>query len=132
VSPNGCATGFHTFWADNAEDQIKLEARVRACYATRFDIVHGRWEDSEDFHKVHMYDTEGIVRTVIRHISDKPGMLGAFISLSATRSSNPGSSRKRSRRHHFRSNRASPQSSTSIFLLAQASSFVSQSNRAAL
>jgi len=29
---------------------------------------------------MHMYTTEGIVRTVVRHIADKPGMLGAFLS----------------------------------------------------
>jgi hypothetical protein len=27
-----------------------------------------------------MYTTEGIVRTVVRDIADKPGMLGAFLS----------------------------------------------------
>jgi hypothetical protein len=27
-----------------------------------------------------MYTTEAIVRTVTRHIADKPGMLGAFVS----------------------------------------------------
>ena len=27
-----------------------------------------------------MYVTEAIVRTVVRHIADKPGMLGAFLS----------------------------------------------------
>jgi hypothetical protein len=68
------------FLADNAKDQVKLEAQVRACYAKRSDIVHGRWEDSEEFHKIHMYDTECIVRTVVRHIASKPGMLGAFLS----------------------------------------------------
>jgi hypothetical protein len=68
------------FLADNAKDQVKLAAQVKACYAKRSDIVHGRWEDSEEFRKVHMYDTECIVRTVVRHIASKPGMLGAFLS----------------------------------------------------
>lgn len=43
-------------------------------------IVHGRWEDSKEFHDVHMYTTEAIVRTVVRNIADKSGMLGAFLS----------------------------------------------------
>jgi hypothetical protein len=68
------------FLADDVIAQKKVEGQVRACYAKRSDIVHGRWEDSEEFHKAHMYDTGCIVRTVVRHIATKPGMLGAFLS----------------------------------------------------
>jgi len=52
---------------------------VKACYRVRSEIIHGRWEDDPDFDD-HMYNTEAIVRTVVRHIADKPGMLGAFLS----------------------------------------------------
>jgi hypothetical protein len=52
---------------------------VKACYGTRSRIVHGRWEDDPDFDD-HMYITEAIVRTVIRNIADKPGMLAVFLT----------------------------------------------------
>ncbi len=68
------------FLADNHNTQVQLHNRVKDCYAERSAIVHGRWEDSEKFHAVHMYTTEAIVRTVVRHIADKPGMLDAFLS----------------------------------------------------
>ena len=68
------------FLATNAKDQNGLHDKVKDCYAERSNIVHGRWEDSQEFHDVHMYTTEAIVRTVVRHIADKPGMLGAFLS----------------------------------------------------
>jgi Apea-like HEPN len=68
------------FLADNEKIRLKLDAQVNACYEKRSDIVHGRWEDSEEFYKVSMYDTECIVRTVVRHIANKPGMLGVFTS----------------------------------------------------
>jgi Apea-like HEPN len=68
------------FLADNARDQRDLHDKVKACYAVRSEIVHGRWEDSPEFHDVHMYTTEAIVRTVVRHIADRPGMLGVFLS----------------------------------------------------
>jgi hypothetical protein len=68
------------FLADNAKDQTDLHDKVKACYAARSEIVHGRWEDSQDFHDIQMYTTEAIVRTVIRKIADTPGMLAAFLS----------------------------------------------------
>jgi hypothetical protein len=68
------------FLADNADDQADLHGKVRACYSVRSEIVHGRWEDSQEFHDVHMYTTEAIVRTVVRKMVDTPGMLGAFLS----------------------------------------------------
>ena len=67
------------FLGENAKDQQAIHDKVKACYAVRSEIVHGRWEDSE-FHAVHMYDTECIVRTVVRHIADKAGMLALFLS----------------------------------------------------
>ena len=67
------------FLAGNAKDQKDLYDKVEVCYGTRSDIVHGRWEQNAEFEE-QMYVTEAIVRTVVRHIADKPGMLGAFIS----------------------------------------------------
>ncbi|MGD0436938.1 MAG: hypothetical protein ABSB86_10765 [Bryobacteraceae bacterium] len=68
------------FLADNAKVQQDLHDRVQRCYGKRSEIVHGRWEDSKEFHANHMYDTECIVRTVVRHIADEPGMLALFLS----------------------------------------------------
>ena len=68
------------FLADNQATQTELHDKVRACYAQRSAIVHGRWEDSQEFHDVHMYTTEAIVRTVVRHMASKPGMLDVFLS----------------------------------------------------
>jgi hypothetical protein len=68
------------FLADDATVQQELHDKVKACYAERSAIVHGRWEDSQEFHDVHMYTTEAIVRTVVRHIADRPGMLDVFLS----------------------------------------------------
>jgi hypothetical protein len=68
------------FLAENHKTQQELHDKVEACYAERSNIVHGRWEDSQAFHDVHMYTTECIVRTVLREIADRPGMLGAFLS----------------------------------------------------
>lgn len=68
------------FLAGNAKEQKDLHDKVKDCYAVRSEIVHGRWEDTKNFHDVHMYTTESIVRTVVRHIMEKPGMLGGFLS----------------------------------------------------
>jgi hypothetical protein len=68
------------FLADNVNDQIDLHDKVKACYSVRSEIVHGRWEDSQEFHDIHMYTTEAIVRTVTRKMANTPGMLGAFLS----------------------------------------------------
>jgi hypothetical protein len=68
------------FLAGDHKTQKELYDKVDDCYDQRSAIVHGRWEDSKEFHDVQMYTTEAIVRTVIRHISDKPGMLNTFIS----------------------------------------------------
>lgn len=52
---------------------------VEDCYKTRSAIVHGRWDEGPELlDRVHK--TEGIVRTVVRHIADRPGMLEAFLS----------------------------------------------------
>jgi hypothetical protein len=68
------------FLAANATEQQGLHDKVKGCYASRSDIVHGRWEDSQKFHDVDMYTTEAIVRTVARQIADRPGMLPVFLS----------------------------------------------------
>ena len=67
------------FLADDAKQQLDLSEMVRQCYKTRSEIVHGRWEDSSEIDD-RMYETEAIVRTVVRHIMAKPGMLDAFVS----------------------------------------------------
>lgn len=68
------------FLADSPTIQAELHDKVQVCYAQRSAIVHGRWEDSKEFHDNHMYTTEAIVRTVTRHIASRPGMLGVFLS----------------------------------------------------
>lgn len=68
------------FLAENATVQQELNDKVKACYTERSAIVHGRWEDSPTFHAVHIYTTEAIVRTVVREIASRPGMLGVFLS----------------------------------------------------
>jgi hypothetical protein len=65
--------------ADTPAIQQELCEKVRSCYKTRSEIVHGRWEEGP-YIDDHMADTEAIVRTVVRHIADKPGMLAAFLS----------------------------------------------------
>jgi hypothetical protein len=67
------------FLADDAAAQQELCEKVKACYRVRSEIVHGRWEDDPDFDD-HMYTTEAIFRTVMRHIADKPGMLQISLS----------------------------------------------------
>jgi hypothetical protein len=67
------------FLADNAQDQKILFDMVNACYDTRSKIIHGRWDEGPEIES-RMADTEGIVRTVVRHILEKPGMLDAFVS----------------------------------------------------
>jgi Apea-like HEPN len=66
------------FLADNVTTQQDLGEKVKACYRVRSEIVHGRWEDDPNFDD-HMYTTEAIVRTVMRHIADK-SMLPIFLS----------------------------------------------------
>jgi hypothetical protein len=68
------------FLADNPKTWQELHDKVEACYAERSGIVHGRWEGSQAFHDVHMFYTEAIVRTVVREIADRAGMLGVFLS----------------------------------------------------
>jgi hypothetical protein len=68
------------FLTDNSKDQKDIHDKVKACYAVRSNIVHGRWEDSQEFHDIHMYTTEAIVRTVIREIADRHGVLAVFLS----------------------------------------------------
>lgn len=67
------------FLADTPSIQLDLYDNVKACYKTRSEIVHGRWEEGPELETV-MADTEAIVRTVMRHLLEKPGMLETFIS----------------------------------------------------
>jgi hypothetical protein len=67
------------FLAKNAAMQQELCEKVKACYSVRSAIVHGRWEDDPKFDD-HMYTTEAIVRIVMRHMADEPGMLQIFLS----------------------------------------------------
>ena len=67
------------FLADDNVMQQQLCDEVKACYKTRSEIVHGRWYDGQEMDN-RMGQTEAIVRTVLRHIIEMPGMLGAFLS----------------------------------------------------
>lgn len=68
-----------TFLADSESVRQQISEKVGICYETRSEIVHGRWEEGPEIDHV-MADTEAIVRTVVRHILEKPGMLAIFIS----------------------------------------------------
>jgi hypothetical protein len=68
------------FLANNDTDQQNLSQTVDDCYAMRSRIIHGRWDEDPEI-EARMADTENIVRTVIRHILVKPGMLEPFLSL---------------------------------------------------
>jgi hypothetical protein len=50
-----------------------------ACYKIRSNIVHGGWDDEPEI-EARMADTENIVRTVLRQILVKPGMIDPFLS----------------------------------------------------
>jgi Apea-like HEPN len=67
------------FLANTPAVQKELSDKVRGYYGMRSEIVHGRWEDGPKIELL-MDHTEGIVRTVVRHIVDKPGILCAFVS----------------------------------------------------
>jgi hypothetical protein len=67
------------FLGESADAQQSLFAKVEACYNTRSEMIHGRWEDDPNIDQT-MADTEAIVRTVVRHLLEKPGMLETFIS----------------------------------------------------
>jgi hypothetical protein len=67
------------FLARNEQEQLNLSDKVKACYETRSNIIHGMWDEDPAMER-QLADTEGIVRTVIRHILEKPGMLDVFIS----------------------------------------------------
>ena len=67
------------FLADNAQTQQDLFDKASACYDARSKIIHGRWQPGAEINQP-MADTEGIVRTVVRHLLEKPGMMGAFVS----------------------------------------------------
>jgi hypothetical protein len=67
------------FLADSEAAQQQLFDKVKTCYKTRSEIVHGRWEEGPEIDLV-MADTEALVRTVVRHLLEKPGMLETFIS----------------------------------------------------
>jgi hypothetical protein len=67
------------FLADNQNDRDHLSDMVNAGYDLRSKIVHGRWDEGADF-RTRMAGTEAIVRTVVRHIIERPGMLGVFTS----------------------------------------------------
>jgi hypothetical protein len=67
------------FLADDAETQQGLFEKASACYDTRSKIIHGRWKSGTDIDQP-MADTEAIVRTVLRHLLEKQGMISAFVS----------------------------------------------------
>jgi Apea-like HEPN len=67
------------FLAGTDQDQTKLFNKVKACYRMRSEIAHGRWGEGPELTAM-MGQTEAIVRTVVRHLLEKPGMLPVFIS----------------------------------------------------
>jgi hypothetical protein len=67
------------FLSNDQATQHQLSDQVNTCYDTRCRIVHGRWDEGPEIDR-HTRDTELIVRTVVRHIMDRPGMLAAFLS----------------------------------------------------
>jgi len=67
------------FLAGDDRERCELSDKVLACYDMRCEIVHGRWDEGPEIDHF-MAETEAIVRTVVRHMLEKPGMLGAFIS----------------------------------------------------
>jgi hypothetical protein len=67
------------FLAENPKDARDLFRMVKRCYNTRSKIVHGRWDNDPKIDAV-MYDTEAIVRTVLRNLLTKPDMLKTFLS----------------------------------------------------
>ena len=67
------------FLADDFAIQQDVFKKVKSCYGTRSEIVHGRWEEGPEI-DIAMGTTEGIVRSVMRRIIQNPEMLAAFIS----------------------------------------------------
>jgi len=67
------------FLADNAQTQQDLFDKANICYDTRSKIIHGRWQPGTEINQP-MADTEAMVRTVVRHLLERPGMIGAFVS----------------------------------------------------
>jgi hypothetical protein len=67
------------FLAGNPKDARDLFRMAKRCYNTRSKIVHGRWDNDPKIDAV-MYDTEAIVRTVLRDLLTKPDMLKTFLS----------------------------------------------------
>lgn len=65
------------FFGDTAAIREQVSEKVKVCYGMRSEIVHGRWEEGPEIELL-MADTEAIVRTVVRHTADKPGMLDVF------------------------------------------------------
>jgi hypothetical protein len=67
------------FLANDGTQQDQISKMVENCYAMRSKIVHGRLGDWPEV-EAQMADTEAIVRTAIRYVLEKPGMLHALIS----------------------------------------------------
>src|ERR1035438_281845 len=60
-------------------NQQDLFDKANICYDTRSKIIHGRWQPGTEINQP-MADTEAMVRTVVRHLLERPGMIGAFVS----------------------------------------------------
>ena len=67
------------FLATDTKTQQELVEKIKRCYKTRSEIVHGRWEEGPELDD-RMADTEAIVRTAVRYIMEKPGILEVFVS----------------------------------------------------
>jgi hypothetical protein len=67
------------FIADTPKGGKEIYDMVKACYAMRSEILHGRWENDPAI-DARMTDTESIVRTVLRNLIDTPALLAIFTS----------------------------------------------------
>lgn len=67
------------FIAEKPEDARDIFHKAKKCYGIRSKIVHGKWKNEPDIDAC-MADTEGILRTAIRHLLDSPDVLKTFTS----------------------------------------------------
>ncbi len=68
------------FLTEKATTRDRYREQVRWCYKQRSLIVHGRWQDTQEFRESFMLPTEQLVREVLARILKEPGMLSRFLS----------------------------------------------------
>jgi hypothetical protein len=67
------------FLADSPEVGRELFRKVKKCYGTRSQIMHGRWKHDPSINTA-MADTEDIVRTVLLRLAANESLTKKFIS----------------------------------------------------